>query len=157
MAALGIALLVAGLVLALVEAHLTTGGLIGAIAGIAAIVGTVLLMLAAGAGTAVVLVLAVCLVAVTVSLLLLTRRRLLRSVQGRPRTGREALIGHVGTVRAAAGSGLRVFVNGSLWRAEPGPLCAEESPLRDGERVVVEGVNGLTLKVRRAEHWELIA
>lgn len=157
MTALGIVLVVAGLILALAEAHLTTGGLIGAIAATAAIVGAVLLLLAAGVGAAVVLVLAVCLLAATLSLLLLTRRRLLRPLQGRPRTGREALVGHVGTVRAGAGSGVQVFVNGSLWRAEPGPLCAEEPKLCDGERVVVEGMDGLTLKVRRAERWELIA
>lgn len=157
MAALGIVLLVAGLILALAEAHLTTGGLIGTVAGVVVIVGTVLLLLAAGVGAAVVLVLATCLAGATVSLLLLTRRRLLRPLQGRPRTGREALIGHVGTVRGGGGPGLSVFVNGSLWRAEPGPLCAEEPALGDGERVVVEGVRGLTLKVRRAERWELIA
>ena len=29
------------------------------------------------------------------------------------------------------------------------------SALREGERVVVERVNGLTLRVRRAEEWEL--
>jgi membrane protein implicated in regulation of membrane protease activity len=29
--------------------------------------------------------------------------------------------------------------------------------LREGDRVVVERVSGLTLSVRRAEEWELIA
>lgn len=157
MVALGIVLLVAGVVLALAEAHLTTGGLIGAIAAGAAIVGAVLLLLAAGVGAAIVLVLALCLLAAAASLLVLTRHRLLRPLEGRPLTGREALVGRIGTVRGGAGPGLQVFVNGSLWRAQPGPLCAEEPALRDGERVVVEGVDGLTLKVRRAEQWELIA
>jgi membrane protein implicated in regulation of membrane protease activity len=47
-----------------------------------------------------------------------------------------------------------VFVDGSLWRAEPGPL-QDAGELREGDRVVVERVNGLTLCVRKAEAWEL--
>jgi membrane-bound ClpP family serine protease len=37
-----------------------------------------------------------------------------------------------------------VLVAGELWRAEP----AVGEPLVPGERVVVEGVDGLTLRVR---------
>ena len=72
----------------------------------------------------------------------------------RPRTGREALVGHVGVVRAGDGPEAQVFLDGSLWRAEPSPVH-HEAELYDGERVVVERVNGLTLCVRKAEEWEL--
>lgn len=155
MVALGVALVVVALVLALAEAHLSSGGLIGALAGVATIGAAVLLLLAAGAGAAVVLVIALCLAVGAASLLVLGRRRIGLTLRARPRTGREALVGHVGVVRGGGGE-LQVFVNGSLWRAAPDPLCAEQS-LRDGERVVVERVEGLTLRVRRAEQWELIA
>jgi membrane protein implicated in regulation of membrane protease activity len=47
-----------------------------------------------------------------------------------------------------------VFLDGSLWRAEPDPLH-HETELQDGDRVVVERINGLTLRVRKAEEWEL--
>ncbi len=154
MTALGIALLVVALVLLLAEAHLSTGGLVAACASVAAIGGVILLLLAAGASAAVVLAVGLCVATAAMSLLLLARRRILRPLQMRPRTGREALVGHVGVVRADRGPGSEVFIDGALWRAEPS-LIHHETELHDGERVVVEGVNGLTLRVRKAEQWEL--
>jgi len=154
MTAIGLALIVLALALLLAEAHLSSGGLIAAGAGAAAIGGAALLLLAAGAGAAVVLVVALCAAAGAASLLLLARRRLLRPIRARPRVGREALIGHVGVVRASEGPEAQVFIEGSLWRAEPNPIH-EETALHEGDRVVVERVNGLTLCVRKAEEWEL--
>jgi len=154
MTALGIALIVAAVVLLLAEAHLSTGGLIGACASVAAVGGVVVLLLAAGAGAVLVLVVGLCAAAAAVSLLLFARRRILRPLQARPRTGREALVGHVGVVRSSNGAAAEVFLDGSLWRAEPSPIH-HETELHSGDRVVVERVNGLTLCVRKAEEWEL--
>jgi membrane-bound ClpP family serine protease len=154
MTALGVTLVVMAVVLLLAEAHLSTGGLIGAFASVAAIGGVVLLLLAAGAGAVTVLVVALCAAAASMSLLLLARRRILSPLRVRPRTGREALVGHIGVVRSSDGPEAQVFLDGSLWRAEPSPVH-HEAELQDGERVVVERVNGLTLCVRKAEEWEL--
>jgi membrane protein implicated in regulation of membrane protease activity len=155
MIVLGLILIVMAVVLLLAEAHLSTGGLIGACAGVAAIAGAVLLLLAAGAGAVVVLVVGLCVAVACMSLLLLLRRSVLSPLgRVRPRTGREALIGHVGVVRCSGdGPEAQVFLDGSLWRAEPSPIH-HEAELYDGERVVVERVNGLTLCVREAEEWE---
>ena len=38
-----------------------------------------------------------------------------------------------------------------------GFALAGSEALEEGDRVVVERVNGLTLSVRRAEEWELVA
>jgi len=92
--------------------------------------------------------------AAVMSLLVLARRRILRPLRARPRTGREALVGHVGVVHSNDGPGAQVFLDGSLWRAEPSPMH-QDFELHDGDRVVVESVNGLTLRVRKAEEWEL--
>jgi membrane-bound serine protease (ClpP class) len=51
----------------------------------------------------------------------------------------------------------QVFVDGALWRARQDWAPADEADLHEGDPVVVERVNGLTLSVRRAEDWELIA
>jgi membrane-bound serine protease (ClpP class) len=160
MTALGLALVVVALALLLAEAHLSTGGLIGACASVAAVGGVVLLLLAAGAGAVAVLIVALCAAAASMSLLLLARRRILRPLRLRPRTGREALVGHVGVVRCSDGAEAQVFLDGSLWRAEPNPIdqaaeLHDGTALHDGDRVVVERVNGLTLGVRKAEEWEL--
>jgi membrane-bound serine protease (ClpP class) len=73
------------------------------------------------------------------------------------RSGPEGLCGHVGVVRRWNEAAGQVFVDGALWRArrdwnEPG-----EEALHEGDSVVVERVSGLTLCVRRAEEWELLA
>ncbi len=154
MTALGLVLIVAAVVLLLAEAHLSSGGLVAACASAAAVAGVVLLLVAAGASGVLVLVIGLCAAGVAVSLLLLARRRILLPLRTRPRTGREALVGHVGVVRGDGGPGPEVFLEGSLWRAEPSPIH-HESELHDGDRVVVESVNGLTLRVRKAEQWEL--
>jgi membrane protein implicated in regulation of membrane protease activity len=73
------------------------------------------------------------------------------------RAGAESLSGRVGVVRSWHGSAGRVFVEGALWRARqewPDPAPEE---LHEGDSVVVERVSGLTLRVRRAEDWELVA
>jgi membrane-bound serine protease (ClpP class) len=50
----------------------------------------------------------------------------------------------------------QVFVDGARWRARREWAPSDEAGLREGDAVVVERVNGLTLSVRRAEEWELI-
>ena len=45
-------------------------------------------------------------------------------------------------------------LDGALWRARAWAV-EDEPPLHTGEAIVVEGVDGLTLTVRRAEEWEL--
>lgn len=154
MSAPGVALIVLALVLLLAEAHLSTGGLVGLIGAAAAVGGIVLLLLAAGASPAVVLIVPVCVAVLAVSLLLLARRRIFQPMLARPRTGREALVGHVGVVRSVDGHEAEVFVDGALWRAKQSPLHSE-GELHEGDRVVVESIDGLTLGVRRAEEWEL--
>jgi len=128
--------------------------LIGILGAAAAVGGIVLVLLAAGASTAVVLIVPLCVAAALVSLLLLARRRILLPMLARPRTGREALVGHVGVVRSAGGPEAEVFLEGSLWRAEQSPLH-RDGELHEGDRVVVESIDGLTLNVRKAEEWEL--
>lgn len=153
MFAVGLVLVVVAIVLVFAEAHLTTGGLVAGGALVALVCGVVLLLIGAGAGLLAVLVVAGGACAGSVGGLVLLGRGL-RSVRRlRPRSGTEAMVGHVGVLRmgdSAAG----VFVDGGLWRAQPSPL-EEGSAWHDGDRVVIERVNGLTLGVRKAEEWEL--
>jgi membrane-bound ClpP family serine protease len=154
MLVLGLALIGVSLALVVAEAHLSSGGVIGAVASAAAVGGIAVLLLAAGAGAAVVLVVALVAALAASSVLLLARQRLVRSGRARPRTGREALVGHVGVVRSGGVSEAQVFLDGALWRAQPSPIH-DGARLHEGDRVVVERVNGLTLRVRKAEEWEL--
>src|SRR6478672_13547075 len=94
----GLVLIGVALALVVAAAHVPSGAL-GALASAAAVGGIVLLLLAAGASAAIVLLVALIAAVAASALLLLARNHLVRSLRVRPRTGREALVGHVGVVR----------------------------------------------------------
>ena len=78
---------------------------------------------------------------------LIARRRAVRS-------GPRALVGRVATVRCVPAPVGQVQLDGTLWRAR---LWALEEDVRvaEGDAVVVDRVDGLTLTVRPAEEWEV--
>jgi membrane-bound ClpP family serine protease len=156
MLALGIALMVAGAGLMALEAHVVSYGAIG-LAGVTALVGGAVLALdAAGAPAFLIVAIAVALTAAAVASLALLLRAGLSATRRQVQSGPEALVGHVGELRAAPLPQGQVFVDGALWQARESPCLDEDDPpLRPGEPVIVERVNGLTLTVRRAEEWEV--
>jgi membrane-bound serine protease (ClpP class) len=81
---------------------------------------------------------------------LAVRRRLVRA-------GPESLIGHMGVVRSWANPTGCVMVDGALWTARRSLLDEEDAEeLRAGDAVVVDQLDGLTVRVRRAEEWEVL-
>jgi membrane protein implicated in regulation of membrane protease activity len=153
MPVLGLVLVVIAVILVLAEAHLSTGGFIASVAAVALVAGASVLLVGAGAGWLAVVGVAVCLMLASAAGLTVLGRSFGSVRRLRPRAGTEAMIGHIGVVRAGV-AGSRVFVDGGLWRAQPSHP-EQESALHDGDRVVVERVTGLTLGVRKAEEWEL--
>ncbi len=153
MLALGAILIVLALLLALGEAHLTSGGLIGVGAAIALVGGLALILIGTGAGLLPVLAVCAAVGAGSAGAVVVLGRSV-RSARGlRPRSGTAAMVGHIGVMRMSDSSE-SVFVDGGLWRARPS-LLEEQNVLHDGDSVVVEHVNGLTLYVRKAEELEL--
>jgi membrane protein implicated in regulation of membrane protease activity len=69
--------------------------------------------------------------------------------------GAEGLVGHVGVVRRPLTPLGHVAVDGELWRARRSWGEEDDPPPREGDPVVVDRVEGLTLTVRRAEVWEV--
>jgi membrane protein implicated in regulation of membrane protease activity len=65
------------------------------------------------------------------------------------------MIGRLGIVRRWNEPEGKVLVDGALWHAYPSLPDGEE--IHEGDKVVVERVNGLRLAVRKAEDWELVA
>jgi membrane-bound serine protease (ClpP class) len=156
MTALGFVLLFIGAALVVAEAH-APGGVLGVSGGVALIAGGIVVIAALGGGAALAVPVGVGLGAAAGGWALVATRKAASVRRMRIRSGAEALCGRVGVVRSWSEPAGQVFVDGSLWRARHdwGHVGAEG--LHEGDAIVVERVNGLTLCVRRAEEWELIA
>lgn len=156
MTALGIALLVIGATVIVVEAHVPALGMLGGPGVVAVGVGAVLAVSGLGGGLALGLITALLLVGVGIGVLGLSLRKAATARRRRISTGPERLIGHVGVVRKWEERNGSVLVDGALWRARRSWADEPDGQLREGDPIVVERLDGLTLAVRRAEEWELI-
>jgi membrane-bound ClpP family serine protease len=152
MTAIGVALLVVGAIVVIVEAHMPTLGALGGPGVVALTAGAVLAVAGLGGGVVLAVVAAVVLAAAGVGVVGLSVTKGAAVRRRRVRTG---LVGRLGVVRSWNGSKGTVLVDGALWHARPSN--PEHGELHEGDEIVVEGVSGLTLAVRRAEDWVLVA
>jgi membrane-bound serine protease (ClpP class) len=158
MIALGFALLLMGALLVVAEAH-APGGVFGVTGGLVLIAGGIIAIATLGGGVALAVPVGLALGAAAGGWAFVTTRSAASARRERIQAGAEALCGHVGVVRSWHEPAGQVFVDGALWRARHGwaEIDGEAEALHEGDPVVVERVSGLTLSVRRAEEWELIA
>jgi membrane-bound ClpP family serine protease len=154
MTALGIALLVLGTALVVAEAHVP-GGVLGVLGGLALLAGGIVVIAALGGSAALAVPVGVGVAVAAGGFTVLVAGKAAAARRLRVGSGPEALCGRLGVVRRWSERGGQVFVEGALWRAQHGLNGAEEA-LHEGDPVVVERVNGLTLSVRRAEEWEVL-
>jgi len=155
MSTLAIALLLVGPALLVAEAHLPTYGALG-LAGTAALVaGVWLAVVESGGSVALALAFAVPIALAAVALLAIATRKALAVSRRRARCGAAELVGHVGVVRTPLDPLGQIAIDGELWRARRSWVEDDDPPPAEGESVVVDRVQGLTLSVRRAEEWEL--
>jgi membrane-bound ClpP family serine protease len=151
MTALIVVLVVLGASLLIAEAHVVSYGALG-LAGVAALAAAgVLAVDALGAGVLLGLLVMLPALAVAAWLVAIVARKSLAVRRYRPRGGADELIGRLGVVRHG-----QVIVDGELWRARRSWADDGARELGEGEQVVVEQVQGLTLSVRRAEEWEVL-
>jgi membrane-bound ClpP family serine protease len=157
MTALGFALLLIGAALVIAEAHVP-GGVLGVAGGIALVIGGVIIIGALGGGAALAVPVGVGVGVATSGWALVAARKAATARRAQIQVGAEALSGRLGVVRCWSEPAGQVYVDGALWRARHAWAGDDgEGALHEGEAVVVERVSGLTLSVRRAEEWELIA
>ena len=143
------------------EAHVQSLGLLGGPGVLMVAIGAVLAVSGLGGGIVLGLLLAAALAAAGIGVVAVTVDKGMAVRRRRVRAGPERLIGHMGVVRAWSGEAGSVDLDGALWRARRS--CApeedeqaEEDDLHQGDPIVVERLDGLTLAVRRAETWELV-
>jgi membrane-bound serine protease (ClpP class) len=144
---IGVILVLVGLGLFLVDLNVTNHGLPTA-GSILALLAGGLILLGAGVPYSGVLLGALVVVSMLMGGVLFGILGSLRSLKGRPAiTGREGMIGEVGSVRSPVGTDSEgwVFVHGERWRAvlaftpEGADLRGEAPVLEAGQKVVVVG------------------
>jgi membrane-bound ClpP family serine protease len=155
MSTLGIVLVIVGAALMVAEAHAPSHGLLATAATAALATGIVLAL--SGAGVAGGAVLAAGAVTALAGLLLaaLIVRSTLAVRRRRVRSGPPALVGRIATVRAVPEPLGAVQLDGTLWRARLWGLEGE-ARVAEGDAVIVDRVDGLTLTVHPAEEWEML-
>ena len=153
--ALIFALLVLGPALLIAEAHLPTYGVLGTVGAASLVAALVLAVIDAGGSAMVAIALAVPVAMVLAVGGMVVAHKTRGLTRRQPRGGAEGLVGHVGVVRRSLDPVGQVMVDGELWRARRSWAEEDEPPPVEGEPVVVDRVQRLTLSVRRAEEWEL--
>jgi membrane-bound serine protease (ClpP class) len=139
-AAIGALLILVGLVLFVVDLHVSSHGLLTVGSIVMLLIGGVALLWA-GVPYSGVLLGALAVVAVIMGGVLFGVLGSLRTLRGRPAlTGKEGMIGEVGTVRSPVGviSEGWVFVHGERWRALLA-FAPEEADARDSEPMIGVG------------------
>jgi membrane-bound serine protease (ClpP class) len=140
-ALIGVALLVA-------ELLLSTGGILAAL-GVAGLIAGGVLALTADADSSASDWAGPALITLgilsAISFYFITRKVLEAHREAPVRAGHEELIGALAEVRTSLDPEGQVWIEGALWRAR---LSGGEAPLRPGDRVTVEAIEGLTLLVR---------
>jgi membrane-bound serine protease (ClpP class) len=137
-----------GVALLLAELLLPTGGVLAVLGALGLIAGGVLALTAdsgssasSWAGPALITLGVLC----AISFYFISRK-VLEAHRDQPvRAGHEELIGAAAEVRSSLDPEGQVWIEGALWRAR---LAGNGGPLRPGDRVTVEAVEGLTLLVR---------
>src|ERR687898_915132 len=137
---IGVILILVGIVLFIVDLSVTNHGLLTA-GGIVTLLAGGLALLGAGVPYSGVLLGAVVVAAMLMGGVLFGILGSLRGLRGRSAlTGKEGMIGEVGSVRSPVGVSSEgwVFVHGELWRAVLA-FAPQETHSRDGEAVVAVG------------------
>lgn len=151
--AAGVLLLGLGIALLIAEAHLPTGGVLGAV-GVIVLVFSGLLLFDTGEAADVSVPVVITVAVLAGGFLLFAGSKAVEARRAPALAGSEELIGAEGEVRQALGPVGQVFVKGALWRArvvEEDGASGGGASLERGARVRVESVDGLTLGVRRSE------
>lgn len=140
----GLALILVGVILLLLEIKVTSYGLLTIGGAIALFFGSIMLIDSDSSLEFVRLSWAVIIPAVlgTVAFFLFAVGMGLRAQRGKPVTGNEGMIGLAGEALTDLDPGGEVRVHGEIWRAESGG-----GPIRRGSRVRVTAVRNLTLTV----------
>lgn len=140
----GLLLILLGVGLFIAEAFITSHGILGVGGAIAMAIGSVMLVESPSPYLRISWAVIVPVVALSALLFIITVSLAVRVHREKADTGREGMIGLEGEAKTDIHESGQVFVRGEYWSAW------SDEPIKKGERVRVEVVEGLKLKVKRA-------
>ncbi len=142
----GLALLVFGLALLVAEAFVPGFGVLTAGGIISMFLGSILLFDSPEPIMRVSLPIIISMLATTAFLTIFMVHLAIKSFRKKAVTGQEGMRGAQGVVKKKISGGQdgKVFVHGELWNA------VSDEPLEPGDKIIVEDISGLTLKVKKA-------
>jgi len=129
------------------EAFVASHGILGAGGVISFVTGSLLLFSGGPPGLGVSIGLIVTTAIFFTALMALLVVAIIRGQKRAVTTGIEELIGKEAVVRADLQPEGDIFIAGELWKA-----MAVDDTIKAGERVIVTGIDGLKLKVKRIDH-----
>ncbi|HTP05030.1 MAG TPA: nodulation protein NfeD [Nitrospirota bacterium] len=141
----GLMLIILGVGLFIAEAFITSHGVLGVGGAIAMAIGSVMLIESPSPYLRISWAVIVPVVALSALLFIITVTMAVRVHREKADTGKEGMLGLEGEAKTDISTGGQIFVRGEYWNAW------SESPIQKGERVKVEAVEGLKLKVKRAD------
>lgn len=153
-AVIGLLLVLAGLVLLVIEAHITAFGAFGTAGVVASATGVGLIVVGAGAPVAVAISTAIVLAILGALILVFVGRKVMASRRQEVKSGPERLVGIHAVVRDWTGDDGWVAADGALWSANTS-FGWEDPPPQTGDVVIVNQLDGLTLSIRRPHAWEM--
>ncbi len=140
----GLMLIILGVGLFIAEAFITSHGILGIGGAIAMAIGSVMLIESPSPYLRISWAVIVPVVALSALLFIITVTMAVRVHRAKSDTGKEGMLGLEGEAKTDISGSGQVFVRGEYWNAW------SETPIQKGERVKVESIEGLKLKVRRA-------
>lgn len=139
----GLALILLGIVLLILEVKITSYGTL-TIGGLAAfVIGSLMLIDSPVPALRISMTLILTLTLFAAAVVVFLTTRVIRSHKEKVVTGREGLVGEEGEARSAVHASGKVFLHGEWWDAW------SEEPIPEGSRVAVVAVEGMKLKVRK--------
>ena len=141
----GLLLILFGLILLVVEIKVASHGVLTVGGIVSMVLGSLMLFDAPESDLRISWLVIIPTVAATAGVVVFAVSAGLRALYRPASTGANAMVGHTGVVRTAIDPEGQVLVDGELWRA-----VAADGPVPAGERVQIVEVDGLTLKVSRA-------
>ncbi|OGW35912.1 MAG: serine protease [Nitrospirae bacterium GWD2_57_9] len=141
----GLLLIILGVGLFIAEAFVASGGVLGVGGAISMIIGSLMLIESPAPYLRISWAVIIPVVASSAVLFIITIKLALRVHREKADTGMEGMLGLEGEARSDIHAGGQVSVHGEVWNAW------SDEPIRKGERVHVMKIEGLKLKVRKAE------